>query len=123
MATLTLTKVFVNRLDTGQAVAGQSGVERSREHGIEGEVRTYAGGRQRAVTRAGEQGKFEFSLRFLPAATVELLRTWVGVPVLVRDWRGQAFYGVFFRVPITEHRSPVDYDVQITLMTTTVDGT
>lgn len=123
MATLTLTKAWINRLDTGEAVSAQSSVDRTREHGITGEVRQYAGGRQRAVTRAGEQGSFQFTLRLVPAATVEKLRTWVGVPVLVRDWRGQAFYGVFFRVPVIEQRSPVEYDVQVSLSTTTVDGT
>lgn len=122
MATLTLTKVWINRLDTGEAVSANSSPERAREHGYVGEVRTYAGGRQRAVSAAGEQGQFQFTLRFLPFATVEKLRTWARVPVLVRDWRGQSFYGVFFRVPVTEHRA-LDYDVQITLMVTTVAGT
>lgn len=123
MATLTLTRVWVNRLDTGASVSAQSGVGRSREHSISGEVRGYAGGRQRAVSQAGERGKFEVTLRFLPAVTVELLRTWVGVPVQIRDARGQRFSGVFFAVPIVEHRSPLDYDVTITLSTLTVpDG-
>lgn len=120
MATLTLTKVWVNRVDTGEAVSAQSSVERSREHSLAGEVRTYAGGRQRAVSQAGEAGKFQVTLRFLPAVTVEKLRTWIGLPVSIRDARGQQFYGVYFTVPVVEHRSPLDYDVTIDLRTVTV---
>jgi hypothetical protein len=120
VAILTLTRVWVNRIDTGEAVSAQSGIDRTREHSIVGEVRTYAGGRQRAVTQAGEQGQFQVTLRFLPFATVEKLRTWIGVPVYIRDARGQSFAGVFFTVPVTEHRSPLDYDVTINLRTITV---
>lgn len=124
MATLTLTRVWVNRLDTGDAVSAQSAVGRTREHSLAGAVRGYAGGRQRAVVQAGERGKFELTLRFLPATTVELLRSWIGVPVQIRDHRGQRFSGVFFAVPIVEHRSPLDYDVALALQTITVtDGT
>lgn len=122
VAMLNLTKVWINRVDSGAAVSAQSSVERSREHAVSGDVRTYAGGRQRAVTQAGEAGKFEFTLRFVTGPTVELLRTWIGVPVYVRDARGQAFYGVFFTVPVTEHRSPLDYDVTLSLRTITVSA-
>lgn len=122
VAILALTKVWLTRLDSGISVSAQSGVDRAREHSIAGEVRTYAGGRQRAVSQAGEQGKFSVTLRFLSFATVETLRSWIGVPVFVRDARGQSFTGVFFTVPITEHRSPLDYDVTIDLRTVTVSS-
>jgi hypothetical protein len=120
VATLNLTRVWVNRIDTGEAVSAQSGIDRNRVHSITGEVRTYAGGRQRAITQAGEQGKFTVTLRFVTAVTVDKLRTWVGVPVYVRDARGQIFAGVFFAVPVSEMRSPADYDVTIDLRTVTV---
>jgi len=120
VAILTLTKVWLNLVSSGDAISAQSSVERSREHSLSGQVRTYAGGRQRAVSQAGEVGSFEVTLRFLPFATVEKLRTWLGQTVYVRDARGQAFYGVFFSVPITEHRSPLDYDVTLTVNLVTV---
>ena len=123
MATLNLTRVWVNRLDTGEAVSAQSAVERSQEHAVAGDVRTYAGGRQRAVTQAGVASTFEFTLRFVTLATVTTLKAWIGVPVLVRDARGQAFTGVYFKVPPAEHRSPLDYDVTLSLRVVTTDGT
>ena len=120
MATLTLTKVWVNRLDTGEAVSAQSTPERSRSHGLAGEVRTYAGGRQRAIAVAGEQGQFNVVLRFVSLTTVDTLRSWIGIPVQIRDHRGQRFFGVFFDVPVTEHRSPADYDVTLSLRVVSV---
>ncbi len=124
MATLTLTKVWFNRLDTGEAVSAQSAPQRSRSHGQAGEVRTYAGGRQRAFTTAGEQGQFEVTLRLLTASTVDVLRSWIGLPVQVRDHRGQRFFGVFFAVPVVEHLDNLNaYDVAIVVKTVTaVEG-
>lgn len=120
MATLTLTQVWVNRLDTGEGINANSGRDRDREHAMAGDVRSYAGGRQRAYTVAGEQSKFEFSLRLLTQATVDKLRSWIGVPVQVRDVRGQRFFGVFFAVPVTEQSSPTLYDVSISLKVVTI---
>lgn len=119
MATLTLTKVWVNRLDTGEAISAVSTPTRNRAHGIAGDVRTYAGGRQRAVSVAGERGQFDVTLRFVSLTTIDTLRAWVGIPVQIRDHRGQRFFGVFFDVPPQEHRSPLDYDVTLSLRVVT----
>ena len=124
MATLNLTKVWVNRLDTGQAVSAQTAPDRTRSATLSGEVRGYAGGRQRAFSTAGQRGKFECVLLEVPLATVLLLESWMGVPVQVRDHRGQRFVGAFFAVPATEHKDDLDaYDVALDLSTVTVpDG-
>lgn len=123
MATLTLTKVFINRLDTGQAVSAQSDISRAREHSIAGSVRTYAGGRQRAVQQVGERGSFDVRLRMVSLSTVDLLRTWQGIPVQVRDARGQRFFGVYFKVPVVELRATGEYDVPLSVqLLTLVEG-
>jgi hypothetical protein len=124
MATLTLTKVWINRLDSGAAVSAQSLPERARSRSMAGEVRGYAGGRQRSFTQLGLRGVFEFGLVLVSLATVELLESWIGVPVLVRDHRGQAFTGVFYDVPATGHRDDVNaYDVTLSLrLVTAPDG-
>lgn len=120
MAVLTLTKVWVNRLDNGAAVSAQSGIARSRQHSVDGEVSTWAGGRQRASIADGERGQFAVTLRLLPLSTVDLLRTWAGIPVQVRDARGQRFFGTFFAVVVNENRETTLYDVDLTLLTLTV---
>lgn len=120
MATLNLTKVWVNRLDTGEAVSAQSAPGRARSHSKAGEVRTYASGRQRAITKAGLRGAFDFTLVRVTLAEVLLLESWIGVPVQVRDHRGQRFTGVFFDVPAVEHKDDRDrYDVPLALRTIT----
>lgn len=121
MATLTLTKVWINRQDTGEAISAQSLPTRSRSHSDDGEVRTYAGGRQRAILRAGERGQFDFTLVRVSATTVDTLRLWKGLPVQVRDHRGQRFWGIFLEVPVIELRDEVAfYNVPLSLRIITV---
>lgn len=119
MTTLTLTKLWINRMDTGEAFSAYSS-ERSRAHSVEGEVRTYAGGRQRAVYVAGERGEFPFKLINLTAAEVEIVRGWTGLTVQIRDHRGQRFFGAYFEVAVEEVKAPVVYNVQATLRVLTV---
>ncbi|MET8908392.1 hypothetical protein [Micromonospora sp. NPDC004551] len=120
MAILNLTQVWINRLDTGEAVSAYSAPGRDRSQSKQGEVRTYAGGRQRAITKAGARGAFDFTLRRVTLAQVELLESWIGIPVQVRDHRGQRFFGVFFEVPAVEHQDDRNrYDVPLALRTIT----
>lgn len=120
MATLNLTKLWINRLDSGAAISAQTAPGRTRAAGMAGEVRRYAGGRQRSVTAAGKAGSFQFTLRMITFATVLELEDWIGVPVQVRDHRGQRFIGVFYDVPATEHQDDTDmYDAGIALLTIT----
>lgn len=123
MATLSLTKLWINRLDDGTAVSAQTAVGRAGSVGADGEIREYAGGRQRAFTRAGRRGAFDATLRQVPSATVAVLESWIGVPVQVRDYRGQVFRGVFFEVPRVEVRDNIDlYDVPLAFRAVTVVG-
>jgi hypothetical protein len=124
MATLTLDRVWVNRMDSGESVSAMSGVARSRQHDMAGEVRTYAGGRQRSVTTEGERGQFAFTLRLVSQDAIDTLREWKGLDVQVRDHRGQRFFGVYFAVNVIELREATLYDVAIELRTVTVvEGT
>jgi len=124
MATLTLDRVWINRLDSGEAISAQSAPGRARSSSKDGEVRTYAGGRQRSITQAGVRGRFEVTLVQVTFADLARLESWMGVPVQLRDHRGQWFTGVFFEVPAVEHRDNRDrYDVPLSLRTiTTPEG-
>jgi hypothetical protein len=116
MATLQLDRVWVNHLPDGAAVAAYSAVERTRSYSQAGEVRTYAGGRQRSITSAGTAGTFGFTLRLLTSASIDTLVSWIGQTVQVRDARGQRFFGVFYAVEVTEQRdAPTLYDVALTV--------
>jgi len=107
-------------MDTGESVSGFT-KDRGRAHANAGETRTYAGGRRRAILSAGESGTFKFTLLDLTFDQVETLRSWKGVPVEVRDHRGQRFVGVYFTVDIDEDKTPTLYNVAITLETLTFE--
>lgn len=114
MATLVLTKVFINLLSTGEAFSAQS-TGRSQAYGLDGEVRTFAGGRQRFIGKEGEHGSFTVTLRRLTLPQLTALRAWQGLAVQFRDRRGQLFNGVFAAVNINREWPDLLYDVEIPL--------
>lgn len=121
MAILNLTKVWLNRIDTGEAISAQSGTDRPMSKEITGDVRPYAGGRQRSFSQIGTAGQWQVTLRDVTLSTVEELEDWMGQTVQVRDHRGQIFHGVFFAVPRREHKgAPTLYDVTLTFRLVTV---
>ncbi|MFI5833218.1 hypothetical protein ACIA5A_06025 [Micromonospora sp. NPDC051300] len=119
MATLTLTRLWINLLADGSAISAYSS-DRSRSYTVPTDVRTYAGGRQRAVTAEGAKRQFEFTLTPVIAATVTQLEAWAGQTVQVRDHRGQRFYGVYATVGVGELRDGT-YTASISLQGVTVE--
>lgn len=124
MATLLLTKAFVNLLATGASVAAQS-QGRSLTTGMDGEIRKYAGGRTRAVTEEGVRIAYDITLLHLNATQVATLRSWIGQEVLVRDNFGRAVKGVFWSVPEVEPGRHLNDGLHVKLSVqgvTVVDG-
>jgi hypothetical protein len=122
--TLILTKVWLNLLSTGEAVSAQSSTGRSHGHAIPGEVRGYAGGRQRSFSAAGESTIVPFVLRDVSFATLITIRSWAGQAVQMRDHRGQNWAGVYFATDVVDRDYEIDkHDVSISLRTITyLDG-
>lgn len=121
MATLSLTKTYVNLVSTGAAVSGQSGRGRGEEYAADGEVTTFAGGRRRSITAVGVATKYTFRLLFLPRASVDLLQAWQGQLVQVRDHKGRRFFGVYHQVAVDEIVSRSTWHVAIGLIAVTSD--
>jgi hypothetical protein len=121
VASLVLTKTWVNLVATGAAVSGQTARGRGEKYEAAGEVRTYAGGRRRAVSQAGEAGTYTFTLMLVPRATVDTLHSWEGLLVQVRDHKGRQFFGVFNAITVTEYVSRSSWDVTIALTAVTYD--
>lgn len=117
---LTLGKLWINRIDTGEAISGWSAQERSQSFQQALEVKTYANGRRRSVTAKGEQGELGFRLQMVDQTTKDLMRTWIGISVQVRDHRGQKWFGVFASVDAGEYMEPTLYNVGFTLQLTSV---
>jgi hypothetical protein len=121
MATIDLNRVWVNLVTTGQGVSGLSARARSEDYQVPVDIRTYAGGRRRAVTSAGELGKYAFQLMLVSRTTVSTLRTWQGQLVQVRDHKGRQFFGVYSAMTVEEvvSRSTWNVAIQLTVVTTT----
>jgi hypothetical protein len=121
IATLVLTKTFVNLLTTDESVSGYRTADDPDTADMQGRVATYAGGRQRGVISEGVAGGWSFTLRGLTVAQTETLRLWLGQTVYVRDNRGRKQFGVLLSVPRAPWKEQLDlYDVEIALRSVTV---
>lgn len=85
---------------------------RGDERGVPGEVRRYANGRLRVIVRAGEAQTLAATLVQVTDAELDLLESWLGRQVMVRDHRGRRMYAVFFQMQVTDHTTG-DYDVAV----------
>ncbi len=116
-----LTKMWLTNVVSMESVGAQTAPDREQTHSVQGEIRTYAGGRQRAVGSIGAAGTWKFTLVELTLAQVSLLRAWMesGVTVFTRDHRAQSMYGTFFELSIHENAAQTyafaTYSADITL--------
>lgn len=120
MAMIVLTKLWITLASTGDMIASptvgdESSVTRT------GEVRQFAGGRFRYVGQTGVGGTLERTLRAMPQRIAELLETWTGQTVLLRDHRGQRWWGVFKGVSRRNIKGTTLYDLSITVELVTQD--
>lgn len=119
MATLQLAHVWINLAATGAAVNAPS-TGRANATEVGGEVRTYAGGRQRFIGTEADQRQVTVTLRQLTLAQVETLEAWRGRTVQIRDHRGQRFWCVYKAVQRIERKHPDLYDAAIVAHTVTI---
>lgn len=105
MVQIQLTKMFLTNVVSIETLAAQTDPARSQTYSVAGDVRTYAGGRQRGVGSVGLSGSWKFVLVELTLAQIGVMRAWMtaGVTVLARDHRGQSMYGTFFQVDVGEN--------------------
>lgn len=103
MASVTLTYPLLAPVDdyTQQISLDRAGVvEQTRA--LRGELRTYAGGRMRLITRPGPSVVVNVSMSMVTRETRELLESWVGELLLYRDDRGRVVFGSFLEVQAQE---------------------
>lgn len=125
MTVLTLDKLWINRLDTGEAIAAISHPsDRSQQHSRNLAVREYASGRLRSIsTGVAARGQLVWRLVAVDQVVKDTLVAWAGVAVQVRDYRGQRFFGTFADVDVQEFQQAGLYSVGFTLQTIThVEG-
>lgn len=115
MASVQLDRLFMSLADDPAQQVTCYSSDWSDVRATTGEVRTYAGGRRRVVTRAGTARTLGFTARLLAPADVLTLDGWRGRVVLVRDSRGRKVYGVYLSVPTTDRRDRGGQDVALTV--------
>ncbi len=102
MVSVMLDKTWVNLVSTGAGVAGKAALGRTEDYTAAGNIITYANGRRRSITFAGEVGTFKWQYRLVPRSTVDTLHSWIGQLVQARDTQGRRFFGTFFALSIEE---------------------
>lgn len=80
-----------------------------------GEIRTYAGGRQRSVSRQGRLRRAVATLPNCTRAQIAWLEDHLDRLVLARDDRGHKLFGKYFDLDPAEHRYNIEADAQITI--------
>lgn len=84
------------------------------------EVRRYANGRTRLVTRAGQPQSMQVSLPLLTRTQVRWLTERAGKVLLVRDPTGRRFYGVFSTPTFDERVWDETADTALTFLEVTL---
>jgi hypothetical protein len=86
---------------------------------VNGTVRTYAGGRQRAVSLQGTGKEVDLTVSLQDAATVTWLQGKLGSLLLLRDPFGLKVYGVMFELPRLQQvfSAYSDYTVKFLMVT------
>jgi len=72
--------------------------EREQAANLDGDVRYYAGGRARVITSARDARTYPLTLTQLTVADVDLLTSWRGRVLLLRDGLGRRVFGTFLSV-------------------------
>jgi hypothetical protein len=122
MTTLTLDKVAVAPVSDLSAVVFLPQTTETFVDAIPSEVRIYAGGRRRAVTRPGASRNITLTLRQLDRDDYDTLAGYRGQVMLVRDQRGRAVYGVFSSIngAVERDRPTLVMDVTVAFSEVTV---
>ncbi|AYF26075.1 hypothetical protein CSH63_01070 [Micromonospora tulbaghiae] len=117
MATLTLTKLWINHAGTGAAIAAQSAPGRTRTITTPGQVQTYAAGTRRPIAAGTRDDTYTFTLRLITTAQLDTLTSWIGQPVQIRNDRGLLLHATYFAIDTADIRGEHRYDATITAHT------
>jgi hypothetical protein len=120
MATVTLDRAWLSLAsDPAQAVSFFTGRGGGDDRAKPGEVRQYANGRLRSVSRAGSATTLGVTARNLTAGQVAQIDGWRGAVVLFRDVWGRKLYGTYFRISVADYVDRSGQDVTFTLQQVT----
>lgn len=104
MASVTLEDLFLHEADDNSIFITAVLTGEHERTSKPGEVRRYAGGRLRSVTRAGSSQTLDVELRLADRADVDQLRAWVetGTQLMYREPLGRKLWGAVFGLDVKE---------------------
>lgn len=116
MATITLDTVWLNdAADLTSFCALENVTDISPSPEVDGEIRTYAGGRERNVSGAGRRNVVAVSATHAARADVLWMEAHCGRLLLFRDPLGRKFYGIYRDLKVTERKGQNCADVTFTI--------
>lgn len=121
MATVTLANLWLN--SAANPSDGRAFLLRalSEMPEVTGDVRRYANGRLRLITRAGESMSLQVTVRTFDGDGLDDLRARAGTRQCLRDQYGRKLYGVFLKPTLAEVGGPNrPVDVSFTFVEVTV---
>lgn len=114
MASVDLDRAWLHRTDDLSVYVSAFSADWNDVETVAGEVRTYAGGRMRIVSRPRRQQTLSVTLRYVPLADIDTLRDWAGDVLMLRDKRGRKLYGTFFTSTVKDLKGVAYADVEFT---------
>lgn len=93
MASVTLTKVWLQDAADPSDYVQLTGTDLSEVPLANAPIRRYAGGRYRLITTPGIQSLYRLTVRAPTRTEANQIRTWTGSLLLLRDQMGRAVYG------------------------------
>lgn len=119
MPSITLDRLWLHQADDLDTYLRFFSTGRGDERAVVGEVRVYAQGRRRIITRTGSAQVLTATLRQVTDADLSTLEDWRGVLLMLRDHLGRLVWGTFFDMAVTDYADRSGYDVALTFQQVT----
>lgn len=121
MAGITLDRLYLHRADDLATYLAFYTSGRGDQRSLDGEVRAYANGRNRIITRAGTARSLPVTVRQATDADLDTLEEWRGELLMLRDHRGRLVYGTYFTLAVADYKDRSGYDVSLEFVESTHD--
>ena len=102
MASVTLDELWIHEVSDLSSFVNCYMGSLTEQSGMTGEVRRYANGVTRAITTLGTHRQVKVELPFLARTDLDLLESWAGTPVMIRDPLGRKVFGTYFTIEVEE---------------------
>lgn len=124
MASVTLDALYLHEANDNATFVTADLTGESETMSKDGQVRRYAGGRLRSITRAGSFQELDVELELADRADVDTIRGWAedGTLLLYREPRGRKLWGVLYELNVDERPASSDFaDASFTFRQVTYD--